>query len=156
MRNFDRFATWEDVQDMTIEEAIAILSHDANSDGKEWSARPHKAKAAQMAIAALREVDHVNFYLIKVNGDVRDILTSIQDAAISFSMIHKNRQRYTRYIPEDIVSIECWKHGDPIHAKNVWNYRSNWSRDYSSEELERLTLSELMHDIDKYKRMIKC
>ena len=56
MRNFDHNATWEDVQDMTIEEAIAILSHDANSDGKAWSARPHKAKAAQMAIDALRKI----------------------------------------------------------------------------------------------------
>ena len=53
MRKFDAYTTWEEVQDMTIDEAIFILSHDANSDGKKWSARPHKAKAAQMAIKAL-------------------------------------------------------------------------------------------------------
>lgn len=56
MRNFDHNATWEDVQDMTVEEAITILSHDANSDGKTWSARPHKVKAAQMAIDALTRI----------------------------------------------------------------------------------------------------
>ncbi|MCM1235748.1 MAG: hypothetical protein NC489_37105 [Ruminococcus flavefaciens] len=39
---------------MTIEEAIAILSKDANSDGRDWSARPHRKKAAQMAIEALK------------------------------------------------------------------------------------------------------
>ena len=56
MRKFDHNSTWEDVQNMTIEEAIAVLSHDADSDGKEWSARPHKAKAAQMAIEALKRL----------------------------------------------------------------------------------------------------
>ena len=54
MRQFGVHTTAEDVKDMTIEEAIAVLSHDANSDGEEWSARPHKQKAAQMAIEALR------------------------------------------------------------------------------------------------------
>lgn len=58
MREFDRNTTWEDVQDMTIEEAIAILSKDAESNGKSWSARPHKAKAAQMAIDALRRLQN--------------------------------------------------------------------------------------------------
>ena len=60
MRKFDHNSTWEDVQNMTIEEAIAVLSHDADSDGKEWSARPHKAKAAQMAIEALKKTDYEN------------------------------------------------------------------------------------------------
>ena len=32
MRKFDHNSTWEDVQNMTIEEAIAVLSHDADSD----------------------------------------------------------------------------------------------------------------------------
>jgi hypothetical protein len=54
MRKFDHTSTEQDVQDMTIEEAIFILSKDANSDGKTWSARPHKRKAAQMAIIALK------------------------------------------------------------------------------------------------------
>jgi len=59
MRKFDHNSTWEDVQNMTIEEAIAVLSHDADSDGKEWSARPHKGKAAQMAIEALKKTDQM-------------------------------------------------------------------------------------------------
>ena len=54
MRTFDHNTTWNEVQDMTAEEAIHILSRDANSDGKEWSARPHKKRAAQIAIAALQ------------------------------------------------------------------------------------------------------
>lgn len=58
MRQFDAHTTWEDVQDMTVEEAIAVLSYDADSDGKEWSARPHKAKAAQMAFEALKQTDY--------------------------------------------------------------------------------------------------
>ena len=56
MRQFGIDTTWDDVQDMTTEEAIAILSKHANSDGKDWSARPHMAKACQMAIAALKQV----------------------------------------------------------------------------------------------------
>ncbi|MBQ7277296.1 MAG: hypothetical protein IJS58_08640 [Bacilli bacterium] len=56
MREFNHNSTWDSVEDMTINEAINILSHDANSNDKDWSARPHKAKAAQMAIEAL------NFY----------------------------------------------------------------------------------------------
>ena len=54
MRKFDHNTTWDDVKDMTAEEAIAILSRDANSDGSDWTARPHRAKAAQMAIEALQ------------------------------------------------------------------------------------------------------
>lgn len=54
MRKFDIHTTDDDVKDMTIDEAINILQRDANSDGKEWSARPHKRKAAQMAIEALK------------------------------------------------------------------------------------------------------
>ena len=60
MRQFDAHTTWEDVQNMTVEEAIVVLSHDADSDGKEWSARPHKAKAAQMAIEVLQRIDNAN------------------------------------------------------------------------------------------------
>lgn len=56
MRHFDMHTTWDEVQDMTIEEAIAILSHDANSDGRDFSARPHKARAAQIAIEALKKI----------------------------------------------------------------------------------------------------
>lgn len=58
MRQFDHKATWADVQDMTVEEAIAILSKDAQSNGEYWTARPHKAKAAQMAIDALRKLQN--------------------------------------------------------------------------------------------------
>lgn len=58
MRQFDHRTTWEEVQDMTVEEAITILSQDAQSDGKNWTARPHKAKAAQMAIDALRKIQN--------------------------------------------------------------------------------------------------
>lgn len=58
MRNFDYNTSWEDVKDMTIEEAIYILSRDANSDGKEWQARPHKAKAAQIAIDAMKRMQY--------------------------------------------------------------------------------------------------
>lgn len=54
MRTFDHNTTLDDVQDMTTEEAISVLSHDANSDGKDFSARPHKMKAAQIAIEALQ------------------------------------------------------------------------------------------------------
>lgn len=53
MRKFGIDTTEDDVKDMTIDEAISILQKDANSDGKEWSARPHRKKAAQMAIEAL-------------------------------------------------------------------------------------------------------
>lgn len=56
VRKFDHNTTLEDVKDMTIDEAISVLQFDANSDGKEWSARPHKAKAAQMAIEALEKM----------------------------------------------------------------------------------------------------
>lgn len=41
--------------DMTAAEAISVLSRLANSDGRDWSARPHLAKACQMAIEALRK-----------------------------------------------------------------------------------------------------
>lgn len=60
MRQFDHKTTLDDVQNMTIDEAIQILSHDANSDGKAWSARPHKAKAAQMAIESLQFMKDTN------------------------------------------------------------------------------------------------
>lgn len=53
MRKFGVDTTEDDVKDMTIDEAISILQKDAQSDGKEWSARPHRKKAAQMAIEAL-------------------------------------------------------------------------------------------------------
>lgn len=55
MREFDHSTTWADVKDMTIEEAIEVLKFDAESDGKEFSARPHKARAAQIAVQALQE-----------------------------------------------------------------------------------------------------
>lgn len=54
VRQFDHHTTWDDVQDMTITEAINVLSRLANTDGRDWSARPHLAKACQMAIEALR------------------------------------------------------------------------------------------------------
>ena len=54
IRIFGVDTTWEDVKDMTPEEAIIILSKYAYSDGKDWSARPHMAKACQMAIEALK------------------------------------------------------------------------------------------------------
>lgn len=54
MRHFDHTTTEDDIKDMTKQEAISILSKYAESDGKDWSARPHMAKACQMAIAALR------------------------------------------------------------------------------------------------------
>jgi len=54
MRTFGPNTTWEEVQDMTIAEAIAILSKYAVSTGEDWTARPHMAKACQMAIEALR------------------------------------------------------------------------------------------------------
>ena len=54
MREFDHNTTWEEVEDMTVEEAIHILSRHANSDGSSWTARPHMAKACQMAIEALQ------------------------------------------------------------------------------------------------------
>ena len=53
VRHFDHHTTWKDVEDMTIDEAVVILLRYANSDGREWSARPHLAKACQMAIEAL-------------------------------------------------------------------------------------------------------
>lgn len=56
IRKFDHRTTWEDVQNMTIEEAIDVLSFDANSDDKDWSARPHKARAAQITISVLKYV----------------------------------------------------------------------------------------------------
>lgn len=71
MRQFDAHTTWEDVQNMTVEEAIAVLSYDADSDGKEWSARPHKAKAAQMAIEALKRIDNANSCIGCVNSKDR-------------------------------------------------------------------------------------
>ena len=55
-RRFDHHTTWEDVQDMTVDEAVMVLSRLANSDGREWSARPHLAKACQMAIEALNRM----------------------------------------------------------------------------------------------------
>lgn len=55
MRKFDHNTTWSDVKDMTIEEAIEVLKFDAESDGKEFSACPHKARAAQIAIQSLQE-----------------------------------------------------------------------------------------------------
>lgn len=54
MRKFDIHTTEDDVKDMTIDEAISILQKDAQSDGKEWSARPHRKKAAQIAIETLQ------------------------------------------------------------------------------------------------------
>lgn len=54
IRHFDHNTTWSEVQDMTIDEAIEVLKFDANSNGEAWSARPHKKKAAQMAINALK------------------------------------------------------------------------------------------------------
>lgn len=53
LRTFGINTTWDDVKDMTIDEAISILSKHANSDGGPWSARPHMAKACSMAIEAL-------------------------------------------------------------------------------------------------------
>lgn len=54
IRQFDHHTTWDDVRNMTAAEAISILSRLANSDGRDWSARPHLAKACQMAIEALK------------------------------------------------------------------------------------------------------
>ena len=54
VRQFDHHTTWDDVKDMTTAEAISVLSRLANTDGKDWSARPRLAKACQMAIEALR------------------------------------------------------------------------------------------------------
>lgn len=59
MRTFDHHTTWDDVKDMTTEEAIHILSRYANTDGKEWSARPHLAKACQVAIEALQNQSNI-------------------------------------------------------------------------------------------------
>jgi len=57
MREFDIHSTWKDVEDMTAEEAIHILERHAKTDGKQWSARPHMAKACQLAIEALKHYD---------------------------------------------------------------------------------------------------
>lgn len=55
IREFGPHTTQKDVEDMTIEEAISILSKYAKTDGSDWSARPHMAKACQMAIEALKK-----------------------------------------------------------------------------------------------------
>lgn len=56
MRRFDASTTWSDVSDMTVEEAISILSKYAKTDGRDWSARPHMARACQIAIIAMRKM----------------------------------------------------------------------------------------------------
>lgn len=53
VRKFNQHVTWEDVEDMSIDEAKCILSHYANTDGKDWSARPSLARACQIAIQGL-------------------------------------------------------------------------------------------------------
>ena len=55
VRHFDHRTTWQDVTDMTFDEALFILSRHANSDGKEWSARPQLARACQIALIAIEE-----------------------------------------------------------------------------------------------------
>ena len=47
IRQFDHHTTWDDVSDMTFAEAISVLSRLANSDGRDWSARPHLVQACQ-------------------------------------------------------------------------------------------------------------
>ena len=93
MRKFDHNSTWEDVQNMTIEEAIAVLSHDADSDGKEWSARPHKAKAAQMAIEALKKTDYEKSCLgcIRSNGKFPAGL-DCHDCSRCYSDLYKEKE----------------------------------------------------------------
>lgn len=54
MRKFNETSTLEDVENMTIEEAIYILERDANSKWGPWEARPYKAKACQIAVEALK------------------------------------------------------------------------------------------------------
>lgn len=55
VREFGPHTTWKDVENMTVAEAINILSKYAKTDGNDWSARPHMSKACQMAIEALKK-----------------------------------------------------------------------------------------------------
>lgn len=56
MRTFDMHTTWDEVQDMTAEEAIAILAkHAVYKENADWGPRPHMAKTLQLAIAALQK-----------------------------------------------------------------------------------------------------
>lgn len=103
MRNFGCNTTWEDVQDMTIEEAIAILSHDANSDGKEWQARPHKAKAAQMAIEALMKIQNEKVWVVYYRN-------TDEDFGYSFDGTYVFKNEKTAKIVAEIL----WKHNDYV------------------------------------------
>lgn len=53
IKKYDCNTTWDEVQDMTIDEAINILQKHANYTGQDWTARPHMAKACQLAIKAM-------------------------------------------------------------------------------------------------------
>lgn len=75
MREFNMHSTWDSVEDMTINEAIYILSKDANSDGDTWSARPHKAKAAQMAIEALQFYQNYLAHVSTCKHETNDYLS---------------------------------------------------------------------------------
>lgn len=97
----------------------------------------------------------MTYYLVTINGGIHDILTSFSDAIGSFRIAYRNRVRYARYIPEDVVCLECWKRQSPIPAECVWRYRPDWSRDYSTEEIEHLDIPNLTQDVQKYRRVIK-
>lgn len=55
VREFGINTTWDDVKNMTIDEAISVLSKYTVSDGEDWSARPHMVMACRMAVKALEK-----------------------------------------------------------------------------------------------------
>lgn len=72
IRHFDHRTTWADVKDMTFDEVLAILSRHANSDGKEWSARPQFARACQVAVCAIEEYMKTHDSLPEWKGNNRN------------------------------------------------------------------------------------
>lgn len=57
--------TWKNVADMTPYEAMYYLSHYANSDGGDWSARAQFAMACRIGIEAIRKSQRSDYEVIK-------------------------------------------------------------------------------------------
>lgn len=102
---------------MTNAEAIAILSKYAKSEGDDFMARPHMAKACQMAIRALREQEEKEYVsvpvYVKYSKSPRDVSKRAEkkdDSVTQLTCRKKDLKKYFYYneLKYKYKSFEEW------------------------------------------------
>lgn len=100
----------------------------------------------------------MTFYTVMRDGHIYDITISFDNAVGSFRAAYHNRKHPSgdpRFSWDEIINIECWESTPPKPARCVWRYRADWSRGYTMQEIEELSIKDLVEDIRTHRRVFE-